>query len=471
MPCTSLTNRRQFLHQSSGFALGFLGLKKLTEQPAFALSPDPSAGYGPLLPDPKGLLDLPAGFSYKVIARSGEKLDDDLLLPGAPDGMATFPGEDGRIILICNHELTPAISKAGPFGKGNVLLDKVPADKIYDNGNGKFPNLGGTSTHIYNPATGTTERKFMSLLGTDRNCAGGPTPWGSWLTCEEVDRNSVMMGDGKRAHMHEKKHGYVFEVPASANGPVDPKPIKAMGRFRHEAVAIDPSTGIVYQTEDLSDGLLYRYLPNERTNLHAGGKLQALVLPDVPQGDTRNWKKNRIPVGKRLPVEWIDMQDIDNPEDDLRVRGNNQGAAIFARGEGMWWGNDAVYFACTSGGDKGQGQIWRLLPSAGGDVLELFAEPNDGTLLQNGDNLTVAPWGDLFLCEDHTINVDRNQTLVGVTPQGDFYAMGHNAYNNSELAGSVFSPDGKTLFVNIQFPGITLAITGPWEKKPSMTST
>ena len=82
-------------------------------------------------------------------------------------------------------------------------------------------------------------------------------------------------------------------------------------------------------------------------------------------------------------MTWIDLEDIDNPDDDLRKRGRAKGAAIFARGEGMWWGNDAGYFACTSGGDKNLGQVWKLIPSAECDVLELFAEPNDGKLLQN----------------------------------------------------------------------------------------
>jgi len=151
----------------------------------------------------------------------------------------------------------------------------------------------------------------------------------------------------------------------------------------------------------------------------------------------------------------------------LRHRGFAQGAARFARGEGMWYGREAIYFACTNGGRKEIGQIWRYFPSPSEGKpeeeknpgkLELFVEPNDGNLVENADNLTVAPWGDLIVCEDR----DGPPSLVGITPQGGFYKLGKNAVSDSELAGVTFSPDGTTLFVNIQHDGLTLAITGPW---------
>jgi secreted PhoX family phosphatase len=151
----------------------------------------------------------------------------------------------------------------------------------------------------------------------------------------------------------------------------------------------------------------------------------------------------------------------------LRRRGLAQGAACFARGEGAWYGNDAIYVACTNGGRKKKGQIWRYVPSLFEGApeerndpgkLELFVEPNDGDLVDNADNLTVAPWGDLIVCEDG----EDEQFLVGVTPKGEFYKFGKSAAGDSELAGVTFSPDGTTLFVNIQHKGLTLAITGPW---------
>jgi len=168
-----------------------------------------------------------------------------------------------------------------------------------------------------------------------------------------------------------------------------------------------------------------------------------------------------------MPIEWMNLRGID--QDDLRFRGHATGAARFARGEGMWFGNHAVYFACTNGGPAKKGQIWKYVPSpfegtpeenSRSGSLELFVEPNDGNIIENADNLTVAPWGDLVVCEDS----DGDNYLLGITPKGDIYKMGRNAVSESELAGATFSPDGSTLFMNIQHDGLTLAITGPWNK-------
>ena len=160
-------------------------------------------------------------------------------------------------------------------------------------------------------------------------------------------------------------------------------------------------------------------------------------------------------------MDWIDLDNVESPDDDLRFRGFDAGAARFCRGEGMWTAGDTIYFACTSGGSAKGGQIWRHMPRA--STLELFIEPNDRARFEMGDNLTVAPWGDLIICEDGP-SVDY---LVGVTPDGKLYRFGKNALNESELAGAVFSPDATTLFVNIFTPGMTLAITGPWNKRTS----
>ena len=136
----------------------------------------------------------------------------------------------------------------------------------------------------------------------------------------------------------------------------------------------------------------------------------------------------------------------------------------------MWWTNSAVYFACTNGGDARKGQIWRYVPSPyegtsreseEPGTVELFIEPNDGSLVQNADNLTAAPWGDLIVCEDAT----GEDYLVGVTPAGETYKFAHNQAGPGEFAGSCFSPDGTTLFVNMQLQGLTVAITGPWERR------
>jgi secreted PhoX family phosphatase len=325
--------------------------------------------------------------------------------------------------------------------------------------------LGGTTNLVYNPVSRRVERHFLSLAGTARNCAGGPTPWNTWITCEETT--------DKARGFREKDHGYNFEVPATSRMELcDPVPLKDMGRFRHEAVAVDPSTGVVYQTEDTDDGLITRFIPKETENLKAGGILQALCVKDMASCDTRNWPdtgKPKLSVGEPLATEWMTLEEIDNPDDKLREQAYKAGAARFARGEGMWHGNNRVYFACTSGGIAKSGQIFYYTPSPFEGTereseqpgrLTLYLEPNDTHLLEYGDNLTVAPWGDVILCGDGR----DAQYLRGITPDGKIYTLARNRYSgNSEMAGSCFAPSHSTLFVNIQNPGITLAISGPWD--------
>jgi hypothetical protein len=240
-----------------------------------------------------------------------------------------------------------------------------------------------------------------------------------------------------------------------------------MGRFRHEAAAVDPRTGIVYLTEDQEDGLFYRFLPHRPGALALGGRLQALGCVDAP-ADTRNWAGISFPSGADRPVRWIDLEDTDSPKDDLRKRGAAAGAAIFARGEGIHRGVKEFYFTCTSGGAAKIGQIMRYVPSAGegrpGEVkapgmLQNFVESTNPAVLGYGDNVTVAPWGHLIVCEDRQ-GYARNY-LRGVSPDGKVYAVAR-LLADTELAGACFSPDGKTLFLNIYRPGKTLAITGPW---------
>ncbi|MFI4883388.1 MAG: alkaline phosphatase PhoX [Phycisphaerales bacterium JB064] len=474
------TSRRQFLKSAAAVTMGFGGLQSLFARNAFATPASEAIGlgFGPLVPDPNRIFDLPEGFRYQVISRIGQTMSDGLLVPGLPDAMGAFEGPNGKTIIVRNHELDPSKLDGSPYGPGQRLAGRLPRAKFYDAGFGSYQSFGGTTTIVFDTRTGTVEKEFMSLAGTIRNCAGGPTPWGSWITCEETaERASDRHGDSR---VYEHDHGYNFEVPASATpGLAEPVPLRDMGRFMHEAVCVDPSTGIVYQTEDRHDGLIYRFVPNVPGKLREGGRLQALCVKGKLSLDTRNWEKQKVGVGERLQVEWMDMDDVQSPEDDLRKRGFARGAARFARGEGMWWGALAdgspasAYFACTSGGRINKGQVWRYTPSpAEGTkdeakepgVLELFIEPNDAGLIDNADNLTVAPFGDLVICEDGA----DEQFLVGVTPEGRIYKMGRNAWNNSELAGACFSPDGSTLFVNVQTVGITLAITGPWEsRRPS----
>lgn len=424
-------------------------------------------GYGPLVRDPNGLFDLPEGFAYRVISQGGETMDDGLLVPGQFDGMGCFPLEGSRVALVRNHELkggSRTHRNWGPGGLHQERLGALDASKAYDTYKDGRVLPGGTTTLIYDMKTGETVRQFMSLAGTSTNCCGGMTPWGSWLTCEETEEKP------SNADV-TKEHGYVFEVPANAHGLVEAVPLKAMGRFDHEAVAVDPRTGIVYLTEDKSDGLFYRFIPNTPGKLVEGGRLQAMVLRGARGADTSNNGERFWSVGDWKSVEWIDVHDVESPNDDLRKRGHADGAALVARGEGIHRGEGEFFLTATSGGPIERGQILRYVPSPmeGGmgerlrpGRLQLFVETTDEKALNMGDNLTVAPWGHLIVCEDNYSSELRNH-LKGVTPDGKLYTLGRNVFHgNSELAGAVFSPDGSTLFVNIQYPGITLAIRGPW---------
>ena len=451
-------SRRKYLQQTGVFTAGMVGICHFNAAPTLA-----AEGYGPLQADPQGLLDLPDGFTYTAFSRTGDWMDDDLRVPGAHDGMAAFSGPRGMTILVRNHELSPDQQDSSAHGGDDLLQRRIPEKLVYDRGHGKQPATGGTTTLVFDTRTQTLERHFLSLAGTTRNCAGGPTPWRTWLSCEEtVDRAGDLI---------EQDHGYVFEVPATTRMQLaQPNPYKAMGRFNHEAVAVEPRTGIVYLTEDREDGLIYRFLPERPGQLGRGGKLQALRLRGERGTSTKNWpNEGWLPIRQPMDVEWVTVDNVVAPLDDLRHQGlHDKNSAIFARGEGIWHDRGVIYWACTSGGPNQQGQIFRYHPSgdegqteeaAKPGKLEIFCQPNDSRLLRMADNLTVSPWGDVIICEDGP----PHNSLVGVTPTGFMYRFARNVSNESEFAGSTFSPDGSTLFVNIQKPGITLAIIGPWK--------
>lgn len=508
------TSRRRFLTTATAVSAGFLGLQRLTQSAWSQSFPGASPGgrgrgggrgagpayqsevnrYGPLIPDPNRIFDLPKGFRYTILSRTGDTMSDGLRVPGAPDGMAAFPGPDGKVILVRNHELSSEMTLEGAFDFETGTQRLIYLAKMYDAGEGIRPHLGGTTTLLYDPYTARVERQFLSLTGTCRNCAGGPTPWNSWITCEETVELSNEAEKKARArrprsveeeeqaepnepelrtNYNEKSHGYNFEVPASAEGGLtEPVPLVAMGRFNHEAVAVDPASGVVYQTEDRDDGLIYRFIPTEPGRLAHGGRLQALAVQAQKSVDTRNWPetgKPKLGLNSALEIEWIDMDNVEAPRDDLRTRGFKKGAARFARGEGMWYGRNEIFFACTNGGISKTGQIFRYQPSVfegtereteAPGKLTLYLEPNNTQLLQSCDNVTVAPWGDLVICEDGT----EHNYLRGVNPDGKIYTIGDSAYHTlSELCGACFAPNHPTLFVNLQRPGLTLAITGPWD--------
>lgn len=470
-------SRRHFLKNASAAALALGTFRHLPSQ-AQIQSYRSVEKLGNLINDPAGILNLPTGFSYKIISRNGDRMSDGLITPHNPDGMAAFPvkGKPHQSLLIRNHELHPYI-KTDPFGGDTALARKFVGTKAYDFYN-DMPANGGTTNLLFDHVTGKVEHSFLSLIGTLVNCSGGITPWGSWLSCEET-QDGIKQGFGK-------DHGFVFEVPSTATGLVEAVPLTAMGRFKHEACAVDVTTGIVYMTEDHQSGLFYRFLPNQKGVLAAGGRLQALVIDELFSANTRNWqddvakqKAMLIPANKSLRCKWIELNDVTAPHGGLRKRGRAKGAAIFARGEGLAFAirsnnRRELFFSATTGGEQKIGQLWRYQPSPHEGTareqeqpgtLDLFYETADRTVLKSPDNLVIAPWGDLIICEDCYSNIaDDFNYLRGITPAGKIYTIAMNPQKqNGEFCGACFSPDGSTLFINIQTPGMTFAITGPWK--------
>lgn len=390
-------------------------------------------GFGELIPDSRGILDLPKGFQYKILSKTGDKMSDGNIVPTKPDGMGTFQGENGTTILIRNHEVNLG-QKLGVMAENKYKYD------IYTD--------GGTTTLILD-SDNNILKQYVSLAGTSRNCAGGVTPWDSWISCEEI---TVTPADNNYKIKVTRKHGYNFEVPAKGDL-TTPIPLIAMGRFNHEAIAIDPKTGIVYQTEDRDDSCMYRFIPKEKGNLQKGGILEALVIKGSPKINT----SINFPQGETKEIEWIKIEEVDPDQDTVRYEAQKKGAAIFKRGEGAIYGNGEIYWTCTSGGNKGLGQIFRYNPQT--NTLELYVESTGKDMLDYPDNIVFAPFGDMIVCEDG----HPDQFVVGINSEGKCYHFARNALNQSEFAGACFSPDGKTMYVNIQNPGITLAITGNWQ--------
>lgn len=405
------------------------------------------------------LLSLPEGFSYRSMSWTNETMGDGIRVPQRHDGMAVVREDADGYLLVRNHEITVDRQAFGP--------EAITYDAM----------AGGGTTTLRVSRDGELVDSWVSISGTLVNCAGGLTPWGSWLTCEETvlgvgdrnDRSSV----GSFTQLR-RDHGYVFEVPPE--GAQEPEPIRGMGRFVHEATATDPATGIVYLTEDNRPCGLYRYVPDQRPTgpgeLARGGRLQMMRVSGDPL---------LIEVGEVGQVRDVDWVDIDDPERRHRpeasdrqgvfAQGQAQGGAWFTRLEGCWFDRGALFLTATDGGPVRQGQVWRYHPSE--ETLTLVYASPDRAVLDHPDNICVTPRGSLILCEDggrssqlmHALTLDgrllrlaRNDVLVPDTGRG--YS---GSFEDSEWAGACFSPDGRLLFVNVQSPGITFAITGPWE--------
>ncbi len=436
------------------------------------------------------LLRLPQGFEYTAISIRGNRMSDGVLVPGDHDGMAAFPGKWGNVVLVRNHELSPTEEEAG--SKVGCL---APNGKQYDPFTGEAAGLGGggTTTLIVD-RYGRVVRDYISLGGTIRNCAGGPTHWGSWISCEE----NVSVPSSEPDNVVTVKHGYNFEVPSELGEAVDPIPLIAMGRMNHEAVSVDED-GTVYETEDRGDSAWYKFVPKKRPrgfgDLQEGGDLYAMVIDPhqtsncngepIPTGkfpldspetvcvDTRGLGRegagSMLPfLGQPLKVRWVKLEDIDPEEDTLRFEAQSKGAAVFWRGEGAWYDKGKHYWVCSGAGDAAEGQVWCYDPKQ--ETVTMIVESTDENLLDGPDNMTVAPDGTIYLCEDGSGNSDNpdapnfSQYIVGVDKSGGLFQVAHNVIpdDTSEFAGACFSPDGRYMYVNSQGIGITYAIKGPW---------
>lgn len=417
--------------------------------------------FGPLRPTlslntSEELIALPEGFNYKVLGRAGKRMEDGNITPRAHDGMYAFQvGKEVR--LVRNHEVS------SPNGVLGSAIGRNPYDSLAG---------GGTTTLVIDPTTRELIRDFVSLSGTLVNCAGGPTPWNSWISCEETisGTSKRTTSSGSIIGGFEQPHGYCFEVPAAANGPVDAVPLKAMGRFKHEAIAVDPRDGLVYLTEDnggSDPGGFYRFIPKRARRLAAGGTLELLKIKGESSYDTR---RNQT-VGKALPVEWIRINDPDPPEAETDAsavykQGAASGAAIFARLEGVVYGNGKIFFTSTSGGNRGRGQVWEYKKKGKSEgELTLLYEPEANEVFAGPDNVGLSKAGTLLVCEDNSKDVHVHLLTAGGKPFPLLKnLMPKKEGETRELAGITFSPDGKTIFLNMQGPGLTLAIWGPFDR-------
>ncbi|MDH5493670.1 MAG: PhoX family protein, partial [Myxococcales bacterium] len=397
--------RRAFLRGLGGAAIAAgLPLSGLLRSSANAL-------YGPLVADPAGLLDLPAGFSYVVVDRRFGIMSDGYRIPFYPDGMGVFSGPGGALILMRNHEIPITGISAGPY-----LPGQTPPREAYS-----ATAYGAVTRVVVDPLTLAPISSNLVLTGTVRNCGGGETPYG-WLSCEETG---------------EPGHGYVFLCDPAAATVQRPQRIDGFGRFAHEGAAMDPLTEITYLTEDISSSPLYRFVPS-RLGSPFRGELQAMRIVGMPNRNT-----SLMRVGEIVAVDWVPVADPSAALESTSAQAFAGGAAVIRRGEGIWFQGGSATFASTSGGTSGLGQIFRHDPGAG--TLELLAEGADPAVLDMPDNLTVAPWGDVYIAEDGP----RGNFMRILSPDGSISTFARNAASAGELAGPCFSPDGRVLFLNL----------------------
>lgn len=505
---TKSPNRRELLKSGVAFAGAAAIAAPLRGLASFQTSVSAYAvpvasPYGPISPKLDlstglPLLQLPEEFTYRSFGWTGDIMNNGQPTPPRHDGMAVVEERGPLTMLIRNHENGTANDREGnPFG----LID---ARAIYDDVTNADLGAplgvsGGTSTIVLR--NGEYYKTIPSLGGTIVNCAGGPTPWGTWLTCEETTTDLSGIGG--------KKHGYVFEVTWNGNKRAA-KPIIGMGRMAHEAVAVNPFSGDVYLTEDRRNRSgFYRYVPDfpqfRFGALEKGGTLYAAKVMGEDNVDINNPS-----IGDCHKIEWVRIDDPDADPgqftDDI-VDGEASGPFLEAyakgglrmsRGEGCWYSaaDGMIYFVDTGAGvasdgrpGRGEGAVWAFDPVR--NMLNCIYVSENRLAGNNPDNLTVSPRGGIVLCEDGGGVEDDfgfGERLLGLTPAGAPFIFGKNNiqleqadivaagkslrfigdddYRDKEWCGACFNAAGDTLFVNVQTPGITFAITGPWAKGP-----
>ena len=445
------------------------------------------------------LLQLPPGFSYTSFGWSGDPMADGQACPDRHDGMAVMRRGNGLSLGLATHGRGrgrgPTLALVRNHERG-IVSNPITGVATYDSGVFAGGMAGGGTTTLY-WRDGEWLDMRPSLGGTVVNCAGGLTPWGTWLTCEEIKSNATSSTG--------RKHGYVFEVDPDGERTTG-RPLVAMGRFSHEAVAIDPRTGYVYLTEDdRNKSGLYRFIPNDRAgrlgSLDNGGRLQAARVVGRDNVDL-----TVAVIGAEYALEWVDLPDPDLDAIDGAgvpdlaagdtisgpfAQAWTEGALRMARGEGIWYASGKMFIVDTAAGTdsrsrvgQGEGAVWELT-LATMRLRAIFVSGNQ-TAGNNPDNVTVSPRGGVLLCEDGGGATDAygsGNRLLGLNPAGEAYIFCKNNvnlaadqiaaagktvaaadYRNYEFCGACFDPTGRVLFVNMQTPGITVAITGPWAK-------